>query len=172
MTDSAFEMDKVIPTTGTTDVQNEEGTTIFSLNTDGTILISATDEIQTGSDTLTIQEGVNDTIKLIANENGVTSSGGENDIVLTIPGGIYTTSMLLGAINSSISNYSGEINLEYGFSNVETTEGDNYIRITNVLYRKYDERDYNLVFYDNISFAQCFTGASSVQNTTWDTTVG
>ena len=52
MTDSAFEMDKVIPTTGTTDVQNEEGTTIFSLNTDGTILISATDEIQTGSDTL------------------------------------------------------------------------------------------------------------------------
>ena len=172
MTDSAFEMDKVIPTTGTTDVQNEEGTTIFSLNTDGTILISATDEIQTGSDTLTIQEGVNDTIKLIANENGVTSSGGENDIVLTIPGGIYTTSTLLGAINSSISNYSGEINLEYGFSNVETTEGDNYIRITNVLYRKYDERDYNLVFYDNISFAQCFTGASSVQNTTWDTTVG
>lgn len=172
MTDSAFEMDKVIPTTGTTDVQNEEGTTIFSLNTDGTILISATDEIQTGSDTLTIQEGINDTIKLIANENGVTSSGGENDIVLTIPGGIYTTSTLLGAINSSISNYSGEINLEYGFSNVETTEGDNYIRITNVLYRKYDERDYNLVFYDNISFAECFTGASSVQNTTWDTTVG
>ena len=41
-----------------------------------------------------------------------------------------------------------------------------------MLYRKYDERDYNLVFYDNISFAQCFTGASSVQNTTWDTTVG
>lgn len=172
MTDSAFEMDKVIPTTGTTDVQNGEGTTIFSLNTDGTILISATDEIQTGSDTLTIQEGINDTIKLIANENGVTSSGGENDIVLTIPGGIYTTSTLLGAINTSISNYSGEINLEYGFSNVETTEGDNYIRITNVLYRKYDERDYNLVFYDNISFAECFTGASSVQNTTWDTTVG
>ena len=172
MTDSAFEMDKVIPTTGTTDVQNGEGTTIFSLNTDGTILISATDEIQTGSDTLTIQEGVNDTIKLIANENGVTSSGGENDIVLTIPGGIYTTSTLLGAINSSISNYSGAINLELGFSNVETTEGDNYIRITNVLYRKYDERDYNLVFYDNISFAECFTGASSVQNTTWDTTVG
>lgn len=172
MTDSAFEMDKVIPTTGTTDVQNEEGTTIFSLNTDGTILISATDEIQTGSDTLTIQEGVNDTIKLIANENGVTSSGGENDIVLTIPGGIYTTSTLLGAINSSISNYSGLVNVESGFSSVETSEGINYTRIKNVLYRKYDERDYNLVFYDNLSFAQCFTGASSVQNTTWDTTVG
>lgn len=172
MTDNAFNMDKVIPTSGTTDVQNEEGTTIFSLNTDGTILISATDAISTDSDTLTIQQSVNDTIKLIANENGVTSSGGENDIVLTIPEGIYTTSTLLGAINRTITNYSGLVNLESGFSSVETSEGINYTRIKNVLYRKYDERDYNLVFYDSLSFAECFTGASSVQNTTWDTTVG
>lgn len=172
MTDNPFDMDKVIPTTGTTDVQNEEGTTIFSLNTDGTILISAKDAISTDSDTLTIQESVNDTIKLIANENGVTSSGGENDIVLTIPEGIYTTSTLLGAINTTISNYSGLVNVESGFSSVETSQGLNYIRIKNVLYRKYDERDYDLVFYDNESFAECFTGASSVQNTTWDTTVG
>ena len=172
MTDNPFDMDKDIPKTGTTDVQNEEGTTIFSLNTDGTILISAKDAINTESDTLTIQEGVNDTIKLIANENGVTSSGGENDIVLTIPEGIYTTSTLLGAINTTITNYSGLVNVESGFSSVETSEGINYTRIKNVLYRKYDERDYNLVFYDNLSFAECFTGASSVQNTTWDTTVG
>lgn len=172
MTDNPFNMNKVIPTSGTTDVQNEEGTIIFSLNTDGTILISAKDAISTVSDTLTIQESVNDTIKLIANENGVTSSGGENDIVLTIPEGIYTTSTLLGAINTTISNYSGLVNVESGFSSVETSQGLNYIRIKNVLYRKYDERDYNLVFYDSLSFAECFTGASSVQNTTWDTTVG
>ena len=104
MTDNPFNMDQVIPTSGTTDVQNGEGTTIFSLNTDGTILISAKDAISTDSDTLTIQQSVNDTIKLIANENGVTSSGGENDIVLTIPEGIYTTSTLLGAINTTITN--------------------------------------------------------------------
>ena len=36
----------------------------------------------------------------------------------------------------------------------------------------YNSNDYKVVFYDTISFVKCFVGASSVKNTTWDTTVG
>jgi hypothetical protein len=36
----------------------------------------------------------------------------------------------------------------------------------------YTPNNYNLVFYDTISFVKCYVGATSVKNTTWDSTVG
>jgi hypothetical protein len=36
----------------------------------------------------------------------------------------------------------------------------------------YTSNDYNLVFYDSISFLKCYTGSTSSRNTTWDTTLG
>jgi hypothetical protein len=36
----------------------------------------------------------------------------------------------------------------------------------------YTTNDYKLVFYDQQSFVKCYTGVSSVTNTTWDTTMG
>ena len=50
--------------------------------------------------------------------------------------------------------------------------GNDYVRLYGNFKRKYTETDYNVVFYDKVSFAKCFSGAKSVQNTTWDTTVG
>jgi hypothetical protein len=38
--------------------------------------------------------------------------------------------------------------------------------------REYVTNDFNLVFFDDESFATCVSGASSIQNTTWDTTIG
>jgi hypothetical protein len=38
--------------------------------------------------------------------------------------------------------------------------------------RTYYASDYNLVFYDPFSFVKCYAGATSVQNTTWDGTIG
>ena len=40
------------------------------------------------------------------------------------------------------------------------------------LAREYGTSDFNLVFFDDESFATCVAGASSIQNTTWDTTIG
>jgi hypothetical protein len=36
----------------------------------------------------------------------------------------------------------------------------------------YQTKDYRIVFYDPYSFVKCITGSSSVQNTSWDSTIG
>jgi hypothetical protein len=38
--------------------------------------------------------------------------------------------------------------------------------------RIYTSQDYILDFYDPVNFVSCFVGSSSVQNTTWDSTIG
>jgi hypothetical protein len=42
------------------------------------------------------------------------------------------------------------------------------IKINNI----YTTKDYNIVFYDPISFAKCFVGSRSIQTTSWDSTLG
>jgi hypothetical protein len=109
-------------------------------------------------------------------DSGVISIDGANDIMISIPAYdssnsqiIYSRTLLLGAINnalnSTIYTYGSSISI-YSVNNVEYTKFR--INVTKI----YTTKDYKLVFYDQQSFVKCYTGVSSVTNTTWDTTMG
>jgi hypothetical protein len=107
---------------------------------------------------------------------GVLSIDGANDILITIPAYnsentqiIYSRTSLIGAINDALSStiytYGSSINI-YTVNSIEYTKFR--INVTKI----YTTKDYKLVFYDQQSFVKCYTGVSSVTNTTWDTTMG
>jgi hypothetical protein len=172
MTDSYYDMSFNVPIDTSTKNYNS-GTVIqiSEINTNGDILITANAQIAQ-SNPLTIQSGVNDTIIFKAYEDGLVTTTGSNDITLTIPDGTYTTDYLVQTINEKIAEHSGIVKINTTLKVLERSNGQNYIKIENNIVRTYTATDYNLVFYDRISFSQCFTGTKSIQNTTWDTTVG
>jgi hypothetical protein len=107
---------------------------------------------------------------------GVLSTDGANDIKITVPAYdetntqiIYSRTSLIGAINnalsSSIYTYGSSLSI-YSINSIEYTKLR--INVTKI----YTTNDYKLVFYDQQSFVKCYTGVSSVTNTTWDTTLG
>lgn len=86
----------------------------------------------------------------------------------------YTVDEIYEAINSAFS----ENILSHGSSIISTGanySGNTVIRLN--INKKFSTKDYRLVFYDPYSFVSCYSGASrngnkSVQNATWDTTIG
>jgi len=127
--------------------------------------------------TATLQNKLN-VISLIADDDGVYSTGGENNINLTIPildskGNIiqYTRDTLIAEINSLLSKDPRS----YG-SYLYLTEPDQYfnyyLQVRININKLYNATDYKLVFYDTISYVKCFVGAKGIQNTTWDSTLG
>jgi ABC-type antimicrobial peptide transport system permease subunit len=113
-----------------------------------------------------------------AYEDGVYSLAGENNVIVTLP--IYdmhntlinyTRDMLKTEINSQLS-----ANPISNGSYLYLTQPDsnyNYkLRIRMNINRIYRAKDYKVVFYDTVSFVKCFAGATGVQNTTWDSTLG
>ena len=172
MTEQAYDMSFNIPTTGITEQTNSDGKKLSSITSTGNILITGVDNIAI-SNTLTIETGINDTITFKAYEDGVFSTGGENDVSIVVPSGIYSTDYLIATLNTQIKGLTTFSNAKNTvFSLVERSNKNNYIKIDTSITRTYDARDYNIVFYDRISFSKCFIGTKSVQNTTWDTTVG
>lgn len=172
ISDSEFNMDFEIPASGSSDIYNADEEKIAEINASGKILINAVDNIAI-SNTLTIEAGINDTFTFNAFEDGVYSEGGANNITITIPPGIYSTDYLITTANEQIqltetlSNAKNTI-----LSIVKRNDEQNYVKISTNIIRSYDANDYNLVFYDSVSFSQCVVGGKSVQNTTWDTTIG
>ena len=171
-TDSSYSMNVEIPTSGSTFVYNTENEVIGEMTSDRAFQVIARDTILLDN-TLTIETGINDTLSFVGFEEGVYSANGENDIVITIPSGVYSSTYLIEEINTQIGTLTSLPSFSNtSFSIVERNDGQEYIKINANIIRTYDTRDYNLVFYDQVSFSKCITGASSVQNTTWDTTVG
>jgi hypothetical protein len=123
---------------------------------------------------------ISNTFSFIADEDGVYTSStiGANNITITIPQYDssnklinYTRDALIAKINSLLA----ENPLSYG-TYLKLTPPDNYYRYylqirTNVN-KIFRASDYKVVFYDAVSFVKCFVGASGVQNTTWDSTLG
>ena len=174
MTPNYYDMSFNIPTVGSnvqTTLIDNVNVQISEINTNGDILITANNQIAQ-SNPLNIQTGINDTLIFKAYEDGVISDNGENDIIIAVPEGYYSTDLLIQTINTKIQAYSGVAGINTVFEVVKGSDGNNYIKIINKIERTYTAKDYNLVFYDRISFSQCFTGTKSIQNTTWDTTVG
>jgi hypothetical protein len=117
----------------------------------------------------------NNYFRIIAYEDGVITNSGANDVLVTIPINDttgtrikYSRDSLLNTINTLLST---TIAKGTYFSSI-TRNGLVYVNIRSNVNRIYKTNDYNIVFYDTISFVRCYTGVTSVRNTTWDTTLG
>ena len=124
---------------------------------------------------LNIQKNINDKINFIAYENGIVSSTGSNNLVIDILKDktnntlAITVKELINIINTQFDKstyFKGSKISTYYIGNFQ------YLKIRMNVNRIYTIADYNLVFYDEYSFVRCNLGSSSVQNTTWDSTLG
>lgn len=117
-----------------------------------------------GGQSINILDGSNN-ILLTTNNSSIPSE----TIVITIPPGIYTIGPLYSAINNAFANnpktYGSSI------SNI-IVNNQEYCSLKLNINKIYTTADYNLVFYDPISFITCYAGSRNVQNTTWDSTIG
>jgi hypothetical protein len=124
---------------------------------------------------LNIQKGVNDIINIIAYEDGIETTTGDNNLVIDILQGT-TGNTLSITLNNMINIINSQLSSSAYFKGSELTTyfigNDRYLKIRMNINRTYTASDYNLVFYDEFSFARCVVGSSSVQNTTWDSTLG
>jgi hypothetical protein len=165
----------------TTILNNDSNVQVGILDNERNVLINAIN-ILDPRNLINIVSGVNDTIKIIGVENGVYSSGGENDITLTLNSNEYNKVTLIDEINRVIQNYNntnenitfeGKIYIiQKEFTIDDETKLRDVVKIDVTVTRRYFANDYKVVFYDNTSFVTCYVGVSSVRNTTWDSTLG
>jgi hypothetical protein len=137
------------------------------------ITIVAVNQVKTIN--INLIKGVNDYLTIVANENGVTSPGNENNVTITIPIYdknnnviLYSRESLLQTINNLLSS-----TIAAGtYLSTIVINGSAYVQIKSNINLQYTSNDYNLVFYDTNSFVKCYVGVTSVRNTTWDSTLG
>jgi len=99
--------------------------------------------------------------------SGVVDSTNANRVKITIDASANGTKYTL---NELINNIQYKFDLYLKGSTITNHGQHTYIRIN---YAKiYNTSDYRIVFYDPYSFVRCFVGASSIKNTSWDTTIG
>ena len=170
--DTKYNLFQTLPSDGIiNNILNNFNETIGTIDASGVVILTAK-QVLPASNFITITTDRNDTINIIALDDGVYSSGGENNITLTIPSGAYTRASLLIAMNAAIANHSNETTQISGQFELISRNNLNYLNINLTLLRKYLPNDFKIVFYDELSFAQCSAGFSSVKNTTWDSTLG
>lgn len=123
---------------------------------------------------VTLYDKLNNSFYLQPILPGVTDPTNANRIEIKIDA-------LANGTNYTLDDIINEIQLQFDTISIDekyilkgstiTNDGKHtYIRIN---YSKiYNTSDYRLVFYDPYSFVRCFVGASSIKNTSWDTTIG
>jgi hypothetical protein len=133
--------------------------------------------------TINFIDGVNNFFYLIPYEEGVATGrpyyvkdNQANDLKITVPAIgtdgrtiFYTRDQLISTINVVL--YSSELTRGSSIS-VVSINNNFFTKIRITVNKRYTASDYKIVFYDQLSFVKCFTGATSIQNTTWDTTLG
>ena len=127
------------------------------------------------ANTIELMDGSNNYfyIRTSRDINGLNDAktAGVYDIRVNLTPGTYTTDTLYTEINRRFNNNP----LTLGSKISQTATGITQMRLNvNKVFRA---KDYRLVFYDQFSFVSCYSGASrngnkSIQNSTWDTTVG
>lgn len=116
---------------------------------------------------ITLYDKTNNYFYLQPLSTGVADSTNANRIKITIDASANGTKYTL---DSLITKIQGEFDLYVYGSKIFKDSSNVYMRIN---YEKtYNTSDYRLVFYDPFSFVRCFIGASSIKNTSWDTTIG
>jgi hypothetical protein len=151
--------------------QPVSGRIIYTAIPDGNVKISGTEKLisQVG---LNITR-LNNTFSFRAIEDGVATSTAQNDVIITLPIGSYYRDTLIAEINTQITQASSTYSNIYGTKiELQRIYTKYRAQIVMNIAREYGTSDFNLVFFDDESFATCVSGASSIQNTTWDTTIG
>jgi hypothetical protein len=118
-------------------------------------------------DQLTVVDGKN---TIILQTNSLSKYSIPNiPFTITITPGSYTINDIYKLINDQISI---DPRL-YGSQMIRLDNGNKvYTKFILTINNIYTSKDYNIVFYDPFSFVKCYTGSRSVQNTTWDSTLG
>jgi hypothetical protein len=132
---------------------------------------------------ITIFKGVNDIFNLVPSDSvDVFNTSNTYSISIQIPdnsinagGTKYAINEILNVINDDLVN-----TIAYGtkFSLYSLANGQSLVKVRFNINQVFTTKDYNLVFYDPYSFASCHSGgsknntSSSIQNATWDTTLG
>lgn len=109
----------------------------------------------------------NNQFQLVPFEDGVVDS--RNILSFTIADGSYSRAQLLTAMNAA---FKGTVASASTISIFTDSQGNELTKMRLTVDKTYTPDDYKLLFFDPISFAKCFSGVSSVRNTTWDTTLG
>ena len=136
--------------------------------------IIGTERVASDTITLTTANNMN-RILIEPFTTGLTTVGGSNAIVIDLAIKEYTRDQLITAINLALSetktSYGSQTIARGSLLSIINNNGE-YVKIRLNVNKVYSSADYKLVFYDPYSFVKCFTGASSVRNTTWDSTLG
>lgn len=168
-----FDMSLNLPLSGNnTTSPDPSGNIIFSMDSVGKINLTGSSELPIAT-VIKIQRGINDVINIIGYEEGVFTGTEKNNVSIAVEPGTYSRDSLIYLINEEIQNkttVTSKINkIELG---VVPINNKPYVKIKTNITRNYNTEDFNVLFYDNTSFATCTPGVTSVQNATWDTTIG
>jgi hypothetical protein len=108
---------------------------------------------------------------------GLYTGDNSNTIILTVPIGSYTRDQLINQLNNqfSVATTPNGQNIASGsvFSVIINDKSKNYYTHMKLNINKiYSASDYVVNFYDPYSYVSCFSIGKSIQNTTWDSTMG
>lgn len=109
----------------------------------------------------------NNQFQLVPFEDGVQDD--RNILSFTISDGNYSRAQLLTTMNDA---FAGTVASDSTIAIFTDSLGRELTKMRLTVDKTYTPDDYKLLFFDPISFAKCFSGVSSVRNTTWDTTLG
>ena len=109
----------------------------------------------------------NNQFQLVPFEDGVQDD--QNILSFTISDGNYSRAQLLTSMNAA---FTGTVASNSTIAIYTDAQGSEFTKMRLTVDKTYTPDDYKLLFFDPISFAKCFSGVSSVRNTTWDTTLG
>ena len=129
--------------------------------------VTTTESTKIYGNLVTLYDNSNNYFYLQPIMSGVTDSTNANRIKITIDASANGTKYTLGDIVNKVQL---QFDLNLPGSTITNNSGRTYIRINHA--KTYNTSDYRIVFYDPFSFIRCFVGASSVKNTSWDTTIG
>lgn len=116
---------------------------------------------------ITLYDNVNNFFYLQPNASGVSDDTNANRITIKIDASANGTNYTL---NEIINNIQAELDIYLLGSKIYKDSTRTYMRINYT--KTYATSDYRIVYYDPYSFVRCFIGASSVKNTSWDSTLG
>jgi hypothetical protein len=129
-------------------------------------------------DIITINAGINDQIiieplpvDVDGGSNGVFDTLNRNTVNIIIDNGDYTRDELLEEINELLEETKNADNKELSKDMSFKINDDGYCSVDFNLNRTFKPEDFKVVFFDN-TFSNCNSGSSSIQNTTFDSTIG
>ena len=163
--------DNGIPITDTKNAWNIFNVDVsYNLNevnkSNGYSVITGYETIGSASKSINIIDNCNNTITFSTMSP---SSSPSDSITIAIPPGSYT----IGTLYTTVNNQLAKNPKTYGtyFKQI-VLNNQEYTQLWVNINRIFTTQDYILDFYDPVNFVSCYAGATSVQNTTWDTTVG